>query len=64
MATPSMALNSMASFVWTPDKIEELIELFAERPCLYNSGLREYNNREERKRALEEIATALEISGE
>ena len=48
---------------WTDEKTERLIMLLEERPCLYNTKLKEYFNRDKRKKALEDIATTLGVSG-
>ena len=53
----------MASFEWTAETSDQLISLYEERPCLYNTTLKEYHNRDARKKALEEIATTLKVSG-
>ena len=49
---------------WTTEMIDRLIDLYEERPCLYNTKMKEYHDRDLRKKALEEIATALDVSGE
>ena len=51
------------SFHWTEEKTAELIDLYQERPCLYNTKLKEYHNRDLRKRSIEEMAAALDASG-
>ena len=48
---------------WTAELIDRLIELYQERPCLYNTKMKEYHDRDMRKKALEEIATAIEVPG-
>ena len=53
----------MAGQVWTADKIAELIDLLGGRPCLYNTKLKEYFDRDARRKAHEEIATALGVTG-
>ena len=50
-------------FRWTDEKVEELITLFEEKPCLFNTKLKDYFNRDKKKKALEEIATALGVTG-
>ena len=41
---------------WTTEMIDRLIDLYEERPCLYNTKMKEYHDRDLRKKALEEIA--------
>ena len=50
-------------FRWTEERIEELIVLFEDRPCLYNTKLKDYFNRDKKKKALDEIAAALGATG-
>ena len=49
--------------MWTQEKVEQLIGLYEDRPCLYNTTLKEYHNRDARKKTIEELATILEVSG-
>ena len=56
-------LNKMASFVWTNAKVEQFIEILETKECLYNATLKEYHNREKRRNAIQEIATALNATG-
>ena len=44
---------------WGDEQIEQLIALFEDRPCLYNTKLNTYFNRDLRKKAHEEIAKAM-----
>ena len=48
---------------WDKDRTERLISLVEERPCLYNMKLKIYFNRDLRKRAHEEIAETIGLSG-
>ena len=50
--------------VWTVNKIEQFIDLYEQRPCLYNTKMKEYHDRDIRKKAMEEISGVLEVSGE
>ena len=59
-----MASKSMKSIPWTTEKITELIDLFEAHPCLYNVKDDSYHDRDKRKKATEDIAKALEITGE
>ena len=47
---------------WTEERIESLITLLEERPCLYNTKIISYFNRDIKK-ALDEIAALLDITG-
>ena len=60
-ASTHAAENS--SFRWTAEHIDELITLYEDRPCLYNTKSRNYFNRDLRGKALEEIGTAMGING-
>ena len=53
----------LAMTMWTLEKVEEFIELYEERPCLYNTTMKDYHNRCARKKAIDELATSLEVSG-
>ena len=48
---------------WTEERVDELIMLLEERPCLNNTTLKDYFNRNSKRKALEEIATTLAIAG-
>ena len=48
---------------WTQSKVNKLISCYEEHPCLYDTTLKEYFNRDKRSKALQEIATALGYSG-
>ena len=48
---------------WNDERVDLLISLLEERPCLYNTKLKSYSNRDKKKKALEEIATALSMTG-
>ena len=55
-----MASNT---YTWTAEKIFELIDLYEERLCLYDTKHKDYFNRDLRGKALAEIATAVEFPG-
>ena len=48
---------------WSDEGIEQLISLLEDRPSLYNTKIRAYFNRDLRKKAHEEIAEAMCLSG-
>ena len=48
---------------WTEERIESLITLLEERPCLYNTKIKSYFNRDIKKKALDDIAALLDITG-
>lgn len=50
--------------VWGFHEVSSLIELYEGHPCLYNVTLKEYKDKDRRKAAIKEIATALETTGE
>lgn len=54
----------MADFKWTDEKTYDLIAMFEARPCLYNTSLKEYSNRDVKKKAIEEIVAAFGMTGE
>ena len=41
----------------------ELINLYEERPCLYNTKCTDYHNRDHRRKSLEEIANKIGTTG-
>ena len=51
------------AYTWTTEKASELIDLYAERPLLYNIKDKKYRDRDLRSKALAEIASALDIPG-
>ena len=53
----------MAAKVWTVETISELIDLYEDRPCLYNTKQNDYFNRDLRSKALAEIAEAINFPG-
>lgn len=53
----------MAAFTWKDERVAELIDLYQDRPCLYNVKSKDYFNRDLRKKALEEIAKAIGTTG-
>ena len=50
----------MATFEWTEVNVGELITLYEERPCLYNTKSKDYFNRNYRSKTLEEIEANFE----
>ena len=56
-------LLKMADFKWTDEKTEDLISMYECRPWLYNVKLKEYSNRDKRKKGMEEIAKHFGLSG-
>ena len=44
---------------WSSVKVDELIDLYEERPCLHNTTIKDYHNRDKRSTVMEEIANAL-----
>ena len=53
----------MSDYKWTEEKVDELITLYEARPCLYDTKSKQYSNRDSRRKALAEIATALATTG-
>ena len=49
---------------WNSEKIDQFIELWETKPCLYDTTREDYHDRNIKKKAREEIATALGISCE
>ena len=58
-----VSLLKMADFKWTDEKTEDLISMYECRPWLYNVKLKEYSNRDKRKKGMEEIAKHFCLSG-
>ena len=56
-----MAANTCT---WTTETVSDLIDLFEERPCLYNTKHKDYFNRDLRSIALEEISREIGFPGE
>ena len=48
---------------WMEERVDNLLALLDERPCLYNTKLKDYFNRDEKKNALDEIEAVLGIAG-
>ena len=57
-------MATIESFEWTEVVVTELIDLFQERPCLYNTKSPNYFNRDRRNKALDEISKTLGTTGE
>ena len=53
----------MASNTWTIEKTAELIDLYQEKPCLYNTKHKNYFNRDHRAKALSEISEVIGLEG-
>ena len=53
----------MADFKWTDEKTEELIAMFECRPWLFDITMKEYSNRDKKKKSMEEIANHFGVSG-
>ena len=53
----------MAEFRWMDATVDELIALYQANSCLYDTKSKDYSNRDRRKKAVQEIATALGCSG-
>ena len=62
-AAASSETAERSSFRWTDQRIDKLITLFEDRPCLHNVKSKNYFNRDLRRKALAEIGTALGTSG-
>jgi len=60
-----LAVNGeFPKFFWRDDLVQELIEMYRERTCLYDSKSKDYHNREMKKRCYEEMAEQVGASGE
>ena len=44
---------------WTDERTERVIALFEERPCLFNTKIKDYSNRDKKGKAYDEIANAM-----
>lgn len=49
---------------FSKEQIDTLIDLYQERPFLYNNSLKDYHNKQKREIGINDIATVLEISAE
>ena len=47
---------------WTEERVDELIMLLEERPNLYNTTLKDYFNRNSKRKTLEEIGQLLRLA--
>ena len=54
----------MAALKWSYGGIQELITEYEKYPCLYNTKLKDYKNRDKKRAAFIAIATAIGKSGE
>ena len=52
---------SKQKYKWTDEEVEKLIDLYEERPCLWDISDRSYSKRDLKEKALSEIKEALEI---
>ena len=52
---------AMVEIKWTEKRVDELVTLFEERPCLYNMKPREYPYKNKKTSTLDDIATVLAI---
>ncbi len=48
---------------WTADAVGRLIDAIQERPCLYNTKLKDYFNRDKRSKAFSEISEIVDFPG-
>ena len=51
------------AYTWSTEKVGELIDLYEEKPLLYNTKDKQYRDKDLRSKALAEIANALCILG-
>ena len=51
------------SIDWTYENIEQLIELYEQRPCLYDTRSKDYFNQDVRNDAIQDIAKVLNTTG-
>ena len=49
--------------MWSLGKVSELLDLYEERPCLYNTQHKDYHNRDLRSKALKELSAACGFPG-
>lgn len=50
--------------IWTEEREDKLVEMWEQRPSLYNCASKSYSDRNARSKALEEIAEEVGTSGE
>ena len=48
---------------WRSETVAQLIDLYEERPCLYHTKHKDYDNRDVRSKALSQMTDILGISG-
>ena len=59
-----MATKSMSEeILWSSSRTVELIELYEAHPCLYNTKLKEYHDRNLKSKAWGVISTVLSVPG-
>ena len=59
----TQVVKMASSSLWTADAISELISHYQERPCLYDTKIKDYFDRDKRSKALAEIAELLKVNG-
>lgn len=52
-----------SAVTWSLQKVSRLIELYERYPCLYAVRDKSYHNKDQRKKAISDIATTLEVTG-
>jgi hypothetical protein len=55
--------NEGRSINWSVESEEKLVDLWEERPCLYDISCKEYSNRDIKRKALDDIGAALSMPG-
>ena len=55
--------SQSAAAEWTCAEEDRLVTLWQEKPCLFNTGLNEFSNRNIKRQALTELAEALNRPG-
>ena len=61
-----MAANTCPSdsvVTWSMQKVSRLIEIYESFPCLYAVRDRSYHNKDQRKKAISDMAPILEVTG-
>ena len=48
---------------WSTERTSDLIDLYKDQTCLFNSKHKQYFNRDRRSKALSEITAALDFPG-
>ncbi len=55
--------GELTKFFWRDELVQELIDMYRERTCLYDSKSKDYHNREVKKKCYEEMADQIGSSG-